>query len=1572
MDYNTNVSATQNNGITIVDPNPRDNKIIPSENLFIYVSLRIRPKNRSVLQVTDQGTSLDSTEGVVINFIGTQTDSNGNEYLTTNWTNTGGNINGYVTGDKNKETFGIKNISISYGADLLPRVNITFLDVKGATLFDGFEMTDKSGNKSNTSNYSSFFSLPYPIFELTIKGYYGKAVTYCLNMTKWNSNFSEGNFEIKAEFIGFNTSFLSDIIMDHVRAVIDTEEGYNELVKVYNVNSKDEVPITINQLLNTIGNIDKFVADIKGDDKQRGTNEGYNALIQLNTALSRLGLIRNKIGNTYVGTSVENNPNFYSLEGTYLNGTGLTPRGNIFAFRDIQVVDKNAFEFYSAFTESLNADIVFYDQNLPQVENFYSEFNLSTKFNTTDIVPKIMPNSTNKLGLSIPGINKLLLGDIKGRSKDEGYSVKQSEDNNFPYTYTAYTNTLLDDSQVQFFDYYSLRSVVDDLYNRLTEKRKVFADTISKQINEQINKKIGFNPSIGNIFEILCNNVEAYVKVIYNVAINAENKNNERVKLLNGKETDTDSKRVYPWPMLYDSDGYEKYIGADTNIADNEQYFPEVTFIEKLAASVVKETSKNNPSILNQTSRPFPINLGDFNNYILPYDVEIFTNTKKNQFRSDLVRRAIITYDYSNFKNNMNDIAKLEASALYDSLINQIDRNAISTFLETQSDSIIPTAVKELSLSKVGANYITYSGLTFNTIYGDVNPSVSSTTLFFDSYINPESATFKVLDQLTIPLSKSVKSSLGGKDITQVFKSNKKTVDFNTRYYSYNEDFTTYCWEESVIGDNSRLDYDKLSLKINKVKSDITQRNYFIGNSPSYQSLTGYTADTISLSINTDYISDDDLRGMMFLSTYPFKGMDNFVKNLVDNPKIANVPLSYLAWIGAHILRHYSYRKTGFDIVKWWFVDKNNEFSLNQVGDINKYINLGSTPSYIGNLPAPFNNYDIFFNNEKINDVFINVFRYWVKEVKSYWTKIDDINSSNFVYTNSTTPFVSYTSNFWKTDNKTYFQIDESTLTNYVKVFVQKFTELNKNGFKKEINPQTPRKVTDNDPKLQLYKYNKNIYDKWIGGTLNGKPYSSCGGLDINSKSTIFSLFNFIDKDYNDISDKATINLNSLLILTNNTNVSFLDLISRIFRDNNFLLMSLPVFVDYKDINEVKNIFRPYTYIDKLNSSPAFVAMYNSGNSKSLDLKSGQYKNDSYDFVDNDTSTLPTSMTKDKKSIVAFRVGFGDENQSIFKNISINQEEFTETDESLRVLSEQVDRKGATQRAFKGTNLYNVYSLRSYNLNFDMMGNAMIQPLMYLQLDNIPMFHGAYSVINVSHDISPNKMNTRVRAVRKSKYSVPIVTDSTTFLPLDLNKNLNVPSEVIVVGAGDITDPVISNSTVVSYVNPVEDTINITSGIGLRNGRPHNGVDIGVPSGTEVKSSWSGIINIRENEKGYGLYTIIDHSNGQNIPFDDGYYYYTLYAHLKEITINDGEQLKLGQKFGFSGGGKNDPGRGNSSGPHLHYEIRRSLDRLKNPKFEFFDLKGTNILNPINFIKNNNSGVASNQNPDHGELSNIA
>ena len=42
------------------------------------------------------------------------------------------------------------------------------------------------------NKYSTFFQLPYPLFELTIKGYYGKPVKYCLHMHKFNSKFNSG------------------------------------------------------------------------------------------------------------------------------------------------------------------------------------------------------------------------------------------------------------------------------------------------------------------------------------------------------------------------------------------------------------------------------------------------------------------------------------------------------------------------------------------------------------------------------------------------------------------------------------------------------------------------------------------------------------------------------------------------------------------------------------------------------------------------------------------------------------------------------------------------------------------------------------------------------------------------------------------------------------------------------------------------------------------------------------------------------------------------------------------------------------------------------------------------------------------------------------------------------------------------------------------------------------------------------------------------------------------------------------------------------------------------------------
>ena len=58
-----------------------------------------------------------------------------------------------------------------------------------------------------------------------------------------------------------------------------------------------------------------------------------------------------------------------------------------------------------------------------------------------------------------------------------------------------------------------------------------------------------------------------------------------------------------------------------------------------------------------------------------------------------------------------------------------------------------------------------------------------------------------------------------------------------------------------------------------------------------------------------------------------------------------------------------------------------------------------------------------------------------------------------------------------------------------------------------------------------------------------------------------------------------------------------------------------------------------------------------------------------------------------------------------------------------------------------------------------MLGNAMIQPTQYFQLENVPMYNGAYLIINTEHTIQPNTMLTTFTGTRIAKYPKPIVTE---------------------------------------------------------------------------------------------------------------------------------------------------------------------------------------------------------------------
>lgn len=100
----------------------------------------------------------------------------------------------------------------------------------------------------------------------------------------------------------------------------------------------------------------------------------------------------------------------------------------------------------------------------------------------------------------------------------------------------------------------------------------------------------------------------------------------------------------------------------------------------------------------------------------------------------------------------------------------------------------------------------------------------------------------------------------------------------------------------------------------------------------------------------------------------------------------------------------------------------------------------------------------------------------------------------------------------------------------------------------------------------------------------------------------------------------------------------------------------------------------------------------------------------------------------------------------------------------------------------------------------------------------------------------------------------------------------------------------------------------------------HTGIDIAGPTGTPVVAAGSGtVVEALKQGVGYGWHVIVDHGNG----------YQTMYAHLSRIDVSIGDKVGSGTQVGLRGS------TGRSTGPHLHFEVRKS---------------GT-FMNPLSYLK---------------------
>jgi len=1524
QEIGSNKGNEKNTGsVFVVDPNPPGMDIVPPEDLFIYVKFSAYPRSRTTYGGnTLAGNQINFNSGVEdeVNFISTKISYNEagkldpalqKSYATTEWTQIGGLNNSETRSAGVLEGFGIKSIDIKYNASLVPVVDITFTDVRGGALFDVIEDNDR------LSPYSIFFKMPYPVFKLSVKGYFGQKVDYCLHMTNWTSNFdgTTGNFDISANFLGFQQAFLNDMVMGNIIGVVNTERGFANLNRIFDdrikqltggftndVTTQDGLNIRkVDDFMTKIGKLQVETEVIKTD------SNSFQFLKDLNGKLNLLKTIRSFIGaslskepNNSNEGSVENNVTdskpFIQLENnknvidtTTINDDELKVKINYFSIRDYIVfnsINRGAFKSYintlsdiiKKYQEYLSSDKrIEYkptntlseakeknqkktekisgnenkanakDQELinsfPNIlnENAWEDYIVSpTKDTNGKISAKKYEDILDLFYLS-GGTNNLFLlnsydGDTSGKNNSFNIELFKKLVKDGAY----YSPTMTLNTQVLVADFRKQRELVEYSIIELEEIIKVQRENVQSEINEQLlenfKKKFGFKPTIDNCFEIIANNTQAMIETIYDVSFESEqkSKSNSRSSILSRYDTDIPTGiNSAAWPSVYqknnDGSSEEIYLGEVTGINPND--FPEWEFTEEVFDILVSKRKTleevTKASTLKNgldTDNWFPINPIDYNtNPWLKINTLNDINSIVEELVEKIIVRTVVLDNYSLFDKNtglgsISDYAKFDAIAanktiysehvrgvLYWTLLDLLDSPNPGENTNFYKDNVIND--NDLLILKEDTALPKIDG--FN-ISGKYNSEAEYVLFDVNGIINNSKNLFKEIREDSLYGNLTDEKSGNG--------INRKETGplFYKNFYSKSNNLTTYnsfnVWDLEVCKNLLKSSGD-ITGDLNKtILEDYNPSGGTYGS--KYINISNFTNPT-EIDFE-DLITESDLyknqqsnysRAYLLLSTFPFRNFDEgflssvFSGNNFVGARIVNLPKMYIYFIGSILWRYEeSVDPLKFDNINGkdysFFSSPKNEY-LSKIGyrkfrDKPIEENLKTLPS--STKTTFINAFKNWVDDQNFNNTFNGTFEKNVNTLVSTLNSVsgstNDVNTSKSYILSKlkeTTNMIILAPQIFNDKNVPQgLKISNSDIKDYIKSFKETFfkteqTNKNGNSSNTEEVKQSENKSTL-QLKLQLYNYFKNINSKWVGSDRKG--FNICGG---NSETPLIEYFKFIDRGWSDIGDKATFNLKSFLTLGSNLDTSVYFFMSKLLRDSNFLFQILPTYIDYKSGVEVAKIFKPQTTLDSNKSQgPIFCCIYIGGASQVLDIKERNnnfFANDGWSFPNpNDPTSKndspPDIINTSKNSLVAFRVAFGAQNQTIFKNVSLNQQEHRETGEYFKALSDLVDKRGGTQKTYVGTDLLRLFKTRSYTCKVDSMGCMNIQPLMYFDLQNVPFFNGAYLITSVSHNISPNQMTTNFEGVRQSKFISPPNTEITADLDIDLNEISDVPKIV--------------------------------------------------------------------------------------------------------------------------------------------------------------------------------------------------
>ena len=722
------------NNISIIDPNKvidSDGKVqeryVKQENLVMYANLECKalPRTKLALGVANND-QVQTVSIASINFLkpGDKTflDNSYTDELTGKDTITGNGVNQpKLTSVSNSEKssdfyirqtinsggkqasvdnglLGITSINIRQGLDFLPSITIELEDVKGRAMFEA----------GDNSPYAAFFNLPYPMFQLTIKGFYGKAVKLQLMLQTFSSRYdtSNGNFKIKLHFYTYKYTLLSEVPMAALTAVphmyqsrvnIQTTKGgatnfsnvqnsivsrgYQKVRELYSeYKSKGMIPddfpeITVVQMRDRIEN---FIKNILTSFSQQN-------LDPLTYVEEYQRLLGNLDKDVYAGAGTSwffkymDTENYLVMKGV----NGLTEGSKVYTFkREIDTQTKRTAALSELQGIISKAKEKMESNPVCGVDGKYTidgKTNTSSK-STFQITMEIFPIEPKYGDVNV-------LETYRQRKKlSTTPNEKQLEQFDNELATQGIFNSLVivnkKGSEEKKFQYYIFegKARFEDLINQMGTNVKKTKENIQEELTEALTnllqKKdngIGFVPNIRNVLAVIFANGEAFLRLMDDVHVQAWNLNDTQIKarrnsILNPETAnacvdnvssgDNETLPIYPWPQMLTAtsgkDGREMFeltYPGDKNVINQTKAYltdlwPEVEFVEEFIRATT-QTVKPPADPLTTENPLTDIQRVSLDAIEFPISNAVYDNKEEIKYFYEIFERIFLTSNYS-------------------------------------------------------------------------------------------------------------------------------------------------------------------------------------------------------------------------------------------------------------------------------------------------------------------------------------------------------------------------------------------------------------------------------------------------------------------------------------------------------------------------------------------------------------------------------------------------------------------------------------------------------------------------------------------------------------------------------------------------------------------------------------------------------------------------------------------------------------------------------------------------------------------------------------------------------------